>query len=586
MTFNRRQFLAFLGASAGATATSTFVQWPLASETGLAQAASLPFPTILGAMPLVTSGIEGDDAQIAAFGEFAVSDDIVLPEGYSYEVIAAWGDDVGDSRFGYNNDYISYIETAPGEGYLTINFEYISGAIWLATFPEVIGDSLDLTSLIPAFAPEGRLDAFSLEDSDPIKSQLVAVTREAMIDQGIGVISVRRKDDGRWERTFSESDRRITGISGLEDDRYLAVTGPAVAVFEKTNRLGYDDGLGAKVIGTFGNCSGGTTPWGTVLSAEENFQSQVVEPVLADGSSPSPSELPVVLSQGAFLGFGNSFGLAGNKYGWMVEVDPANSNDYGTKHSWLGRFRHEAVAVRADAGTPLVVYSGCDRRSGHLYKFVSSGSVNDPTDKANSTLLEDGMLYAAKFNADGSGKWIALKPDTPINPVRPSDVFGKEGESIVTLPLRPKGGVFKATSDADIAAFRAKYSTLADLYEGSPEQQQGAILIDAHLAGNAVGATATARPEDTDLAADDSLYVAFTSGTPGSDGGPDRTIFNVDGAAYEFGWIFKIMETDNDPGAMTFAWEKFAVGGEPAAGGLGFAIPTIWSLTVTTIFGW
>ena len=222
-----------LGASVGASAASNTIHWPLATENGIASAASLPFPALLGAMPLLTSGIDGDEAQVAAYSEFSVSDDIVLPEGYTYDIIGAWGDELGDSRFGYNNDYLSYVETAPGEGFLTINFEYISGATWLATYPEVIGSPVELTNVMAAVNEDGELDAFSLDDSDPIKTELVTVAREAMIDQGMGVISIRRTVDGSWERTFSESDRRITGISGLEDGRYLKATGPSVAIFEK-----------------------------------------------------------------------------------------------------------------------------------------------------------------------------------------------------------------------------------------------------------------------------------------------------------------------------------------------------------------
>ena len=90
--------------------------------------------------------------------------------------------------------------------------------------------------------------------------------------------------------------------------------------------------------------------------------------MIADGSSLDPSEKPFLMNERNIDGRGNVFGLAGNKYGWMVEIDPRDKNDYGTKHTWLGRYRHEAVAFRAETGKKLAVYSGCDRRGGHLYK--------------------------------------------------------------------------------------------------------------------------------------------------------------------------------------------------------------------------
>ncbi|MDY7013372.1 MAG: DUF839 domain-containing protein, partial [Cyanobacteriota bacterium] len=67
----------------------------------------------------------------------------------------------------------------------------------------------------------------------------------------------------------------------------------------------------------------------------------------------------------------------------------------------------------------------------------------------------------------------------------------------------------------------------------------------------------------------------LTSGSPGSDGGPDKQIFQGPKGeeAYEFGWIFKLQEDNNDPAAMTFRWESLATGGEPAEGGMGFSNP-------------
>ncbi|PZO56310.1 MAG: phosphatase [Phormidesmis priestleyi] len=594
MSLKRRQFLLFLGTAAGtsafgawgstqqgsvaaigstASSTAAGVTTASARSTGIstgtvAAANATPFQPLKGPMPYEALKVSGEQ-QPTAFAQYAVQDDIVLPDGFTYDVIASWGDAVGDSRFGYNNDYLSFVPTGPDEGYLTINFEYVSSETWAQTYPSVIGKMLPVDDVIEALkATEGKLDAFALPAANPLKAQIKEVAKEALLDQGMGVISVRRQADGQWVRVVAATDRRISGISGLEDGRYLKSTGPATAIFTKTNVTGYSDGLGAQVIGTFGNCAGGTTPWGTALSAEENFQDQVPEAVYSDGSAFSPSKK--VFDSG-LDGQGNVLGLAGNKYGWIVEVDPSNPNDYGTKHTWLGRYRHEAVGVRAEAGKQLAFYSGCDRRGGHLYKFISTGTVSDPSANSNSGLLADGMLYAAKFNPDGTGEWIALTLTTPVNPILPSSVVG----GMVTLPQRPEGGFSKVEDDAVANALKANFATLGDLYEGSDLEKQGAILIDAHFAATAAGATTTARPEDTDVAKDGTLFIAFTSGTPGGDGGPDKAIFvGPNGEApYESGWVMKLIETDNEPAALTFSWSMFATGGEPATGGLGFANP-------------
>ncbi|MFP4296656.1 MAG: PhoX family protein [Spirulinaceae cyanobacterium] len=580
MPLKRRNFLLFLGASLGTAALGSLsapnsrFSMPFA---GSAQAATtggtLSFQPIKIPMPLNIDGM-APDAQKQAYSTFEVMDDIVVPEGFTYDVIGAWGDRVGDSRFGYNNDYLSLVETSPNQGYLTINFEYISGGTWMQTYEQVIGKSLPFDAVkAAASASDGEINAFALRDNDPLKAQIQEISKEGLIDQGIGVVSVRRNGQGQWERTYSAADRRITGISGLEDGRYLKTTGPAAAVFRKANKMGYEDNLGDRIIGTFDNCAGGTTPWGTVFSAEENFQNQIPEPVMADGSSFDPSQTPFLINDNKVNGRANVFGLAGNKYGWMVEVDPANPNDYGTKHSWLGRYRHEAVGIRAVSGKKLAMYSGCDRRGGHLYKFVSNGTIRSPQAKANSRLLEDGMLYGAKFNADGTGRWIPLTLNTPVDPVLPSQVDG--GMVPLPNPDRTVGGIVKYTSDAEVMAYKRQFNTLADLYEGTDTEKQGAILIDAHFAANAAGITCTARPEDTIVDQDGTLYIAFTSGSPGGDGGPDAAVFTgPDGeSSYEFGWIFRLQESGDDPAAMMFEWDKLAVGGEPVDGGLGFANP-------------
>lgn len=574
MSLSRRDFLLFMGSAIATTACqSNGIQTKSATTTTFnPKLIGVGFQPIQGPLPIETSGFPLAQ-QIANLVRYEVKDDLVLPVGYSYQVIGSWGDKIGNSRFGFNNDYLSFVETAPNEGLLTINFEYISAVPWIQNYQEVIGKPLPIALIekeLKSF--KNGIDAFSLADDSTLKQQIQTVCKEALIDQGLGVISVKRNSDGKWERTNSKADRRITGISGLDDKNYLACTGPAKQVFIKKSGQGYIDTIGDKIIGTLGNCAGGTTPWGTVLSAEENIQNQVPEAVHGDGTSFEPKMRTVAIDSEEVSGQGNVFGLAGNKYGWIVELDPSNPNDYGTKHTWLGRYRHEAVGVRVVEGKPIAFYSGCDRRGGHIYKFVSKNNVMTITDKANSKLLEDGMLYAAKFNADGTGNWIALNADTAINPDLPSEHIG----GMIPLPLRPDGGFSPITDDAKVNDYKQKYKTLGDLYSGNPTEKQGAILIDAHYAANAAGATCTARPEDTEIAPDGSLYIAFTSGSPSKiDGSPDRRIFKGPKGEipYEYGFITRLVEDNNAPEALTFKWNMFNLGGEPIAGGSGFSNP-------------
>ena len=194
----------------------------------------------------------------------------MLPEGYTYDIVAQWGDKVGDSRFGYNNDYLSLVETSAGKGFLTVNFEYISGFSWQQGYEKAIGKTLPLREVDKAVRAAAKaskddmpgLNAFALADRDPLKAQVKLIAQEALTDLGLGVLSIQRQSDGRWVRTNSTSDRRVTGISGLTDGRYLKATGPAVAIFNKTTGKGYLDQLGAKIIGTMQNCGRGHHPVG------------------------------------------------------------------------------------------------------------------------------------------------------------------------------------------------------------------------------------------------------------------------------------------------------------------------------------
>jgi len=496
--------------------------------------------------------------------------------------LLSWGDPLGDGRVGFNNDYLAFQPLAADQALLTINFEYISGRTWCAGYSEVTGQTLPFAELKAALEQGGgAVDLASLTSDDPLRPLVIAVAEAALTDQGIGVATLQRQADGRWRHTTGRLDRRITGLSGWrKPEQRLWVSGPAAAVFRRRQRLGYDDGLADAVIGSFANCAGGQTPWGTVLSAEENFQTQVVEAVYADGSSPAPSRRPFRFDGARLEGLGNPFGLAGNKYGWMVELDPRRPEQAAVKHSWLGRFRHEAVAVRARRGEPLVVYSGCDRHGGHLYRFVSAERVADPLDPGNSRLFERGRLEVAQLSPDGQGRWLPLDPATALNPRRPKGeiVDGVPQATVVPKADRSQAGSTSLESDAAVLDYCRRYPTLGDLYPGAGETQQGAILIDAHLAANAIGATPAARPEDTDIdPATGDLLISFTAG--GSDGSEraDPTIFRGPNGetSWPYGWVMRLSDAPAQRDGMggTFRWRMVATGGTPWQGGMGFSNP-------------
>ncbi len=247
MSIQRREFLLLMGGSVSALALGSLTGCnskvsvtPQTTTPGVK--ASFTFNPIKGAIPLETDGFKPEQ-QKEQYSNFEVVDDLVLPDGFQYQVIGTWGDKIGDSRFGYNNDYLSFIPTSENEGYLAINFEYISAAPWMQTYQDVIGKSLPFDEVKTVLKGQGskksEINAFGLPDKDPNKAKIREISKEALLDQGLGIISIRKNADGKWERTNSSADRRISGISGLEDGRYLKATGPAVAVFRKKQGLGY-----------------------------------------------------------------------------------------------------------------------------------------------------------------------------------------------------------------------------------------------------------------------------------------------------------------------------------------------------------
>ncbi|HET7295058.1 MAG TPA: alkaline phosphatase PhoX [Vicinamibacteria bacterium] len=409
----------------------------------------------------------------------STADEVVLPEGFRHEVVIRWGDPfTADGRtWGYNNDWVGLLPLgSPEDALLGVNHEYISLAIE--------GDAPLYRESFQAL--RGRADTIA----------------DWKRDVGLSVLRVRRDErTGAWGPVLGDRlNRRVDAVTPF------VVDGPAAAV------------LGERAEGTFNNCSGQATPWGTFLSCEENFQDHVPEAVDTKGRSPR----------------GGDFDLPGGHYGWVVEVDPHDPASTPRKHTALGRCRHENVAIRAEPGRPVAAYMGDDRTGGHVWKFVSDELYRPGDRESCRRLLRSGALYAARFEDGGGGEWRRLDLATELHPnPDPRD-------------LKPALPPFART--------------LGDVYEGL-----GAALADAYQAANCIGATPAGRPEDLEVhPGDGSVFIAFTavSGRPG-------LFENV------YGEIWRLEEEGRDASAKRFRWTRFAGGGPADASRAGrvFAQP-------------
>jgi secreted PhoX family phosphatase len=524
---------------------------------------------------------------------YDVVDDVVLPAGFEYRVVCRWGEVVGarghEVRIGFNHDYTGLVPIAgaANEYYLIINHEYISARPWLEGSRSVHGRELvEVGGMLGGESLRKlRIDLASGDVKPTVASAARRLCETAMADLGVSVLRVRRLADGHFEVVRQASDHFAWGGASSQNVPESAgrrFTGPSASLLGKPR-------------GTFSNCSGATTPWGTFLSCEENFQDQVPEFITPSGAAlpgqsvefaaydlPGHDTLPVEFEG---LGTGISPPLDGREYGWVVEIDPVSRSL--VKHTGLGRFRHENVAIRAVAGKKLAAYMGDDRRGGHVWKFVSRATVTDPASPANSKLLEDGTLYAAVYSSDFTGRWAAIAPTTPL--ARPEPQHTADG--FVWLPRRPDGGHVRVgvtvggrvelTVDqwvASVEQFSGKpfaQCTLADLVRPEPGVPVEAVLMmDAYVMANAIGATPTARPEDVEVhPVDSSLYVAFTDSTGSGDGSVDARIFpdSAGKNSRQYGAIYRMAEAANDTAAETFTWGRFVTSGEYAEQGGGFA---------------
>jgi len=483
----------FIKTAAGATTLAAFGG---VSMTGIVRSVeAAPRPS--GSAGVLGIGFENVPASLAP-----VADRVTVPPGYRVEVLASWGDPVVPGtpawtddaaqdaavqagQFGMHNDGMHFFpfgvhlpsrEVNPARGLLCVNHEYTHEAI--------------------------------LHGAEGLTPVTIGKVRKSQAAHGISVVDLRLrggrwKNTGKWTVVPSRLSRRITGntpmrMSGaaaghpLLQSKHFEI-GPSGSV-----ETGVNDGFTA--FGTLNNCAHGYTPWGTYLTCEENWNGYFAAPtqgaVISDTEFDQKPE--IIRGQSRYgistTGFGYQWHVVDPRfnadtnplephlYGWVVEIDPFDPDSTPVKRTGLGRTKHESaqVAVSHDEqGTPnrVAFYMGDDERNEYIYKFVCARPFDPKRRRANRDLLDDGVLYVARFTSTPGatagafrGEWLPLLPSTPTvidNPNAPGQ----------KLRLR------------DLPAFAG----------ANDREVQALILIKTRQAADALGATMMDRPEWTAL---------------------------------------------------------------------------------------
>jgi hypothetical protein len=472
------------------------------------------------ALAIAPAALESE-AEAAAQGgitfspiQLDTSDRVTVSPGYLSQPLIRWGDplfpgapafDVNRQsasaqaqQFGYNCDFLFYLEfprnpferTARRDsaGLLWVNHEY--------TNPELMFPNYDVNKVT----------------REQVDIELAA--------HGGSLVQIERLRKSRflsqpqWQPVYSPFNRRITG------ETICVLTGPAAgSELLKTSA----DSTGTRVRGMLNNCGGGITPWNTIVTCEENFDQYFANlGKLPDSdrrkAMHSRYGLPTAASERRWENFYDRFDISKEpneafRFGYAVEIDPFNPYTPPKKRTALGRTKHEAATFVVAPDQRVVAYMGDDQRFEYMYKFVTKGKFNSQAGVANGDLLDEGTLYVAKFNDDGTGEW---------------------------LPLVAGQGALSAWTQAE-------------------------ICIYTRSAADLVGATKMDRPEDIETnPINGKVYAAMTNNTQrGTAGRPGANKANPR-ANNRHGHIIEITEEKNDATATSFKWEIFCLCGDPA----------------------
>ena len=470
---------------------------------GLAGAVTGLLAPLGGVAALAGCATAGGGAPLLGFKSVPASaaDNISVPGGYSFQVIASWGEPVGlsgeDAAFKFDgSNSAAEQETQFGMHHDGIHF-----------FKHPVTPASSSTGLLVMnheYADDGLLHA------DGMATWNAAKVRKAQAAHGVSVVEVESKGSSWQVVRPSPWARRITASTPM------AFGGPAAGHALLQTKA---DARGVRPLGTLNNCGSGITPWGTYLTCEENFIFY-----FNGGDELSPHERRWGLRKGG-VGYrwhehderfdATKHPNEPNRFGWVVEIDPLNPSSTPVKRTAMGRAAHEGATTTLTKDGRAVVYMGEDARFEYIYKFVSRDRVKPGGFAANSTLLDLGTLYVARFDANATGSWVAL--------------------------THGQGPLTAANGFAD----------------------QGEVLIKSRQASDLLGATKMDRPEWIDIDQQGWVYCTLTNNSNrGGDKQPGVDAANPR-ANNTMGHIIRWKE-DGDFDSATFQWNHFVLAGDPA----------------------
>jgi uncharacterized protein len=438
-----------------------------------------------------------------------------VAEGHDIQVVLRWGDPIlADApehdplhqtaeaqarQFGYNNDYLDFFPLPAGSrsadhGLLVVNHEYTSTNL-----------------MFPGLGTER-------EAPGRVTAEHGAIERAAM---GLSVVELRREGrrwipvrDGRW-------NRRITAETPMR------LSGPAAGHARLRTA---EDPTGTRVRGTMNNCAGGNTPWGTVITCEENFNYYFGGAAAETGAQAAAYRRYGIRKEPVYgwRRFEPRFDLdqtpnEPNRFGWVVEFDPYDPASVPVKRTALGRFKHECCTHAVSADGRVAFYSGDDERFDYLYKFVTARAWTPGDPAANRDLLDDGVLHVARFEADGTLRWLRLvQGEGPLTPEN-----GFHGQGDVVIEARRAADLLGATPmdrPEDVETNRRNgrvYVMLTNNSRRKPEQVNPANPRPANIHGHVLELIPPGAGTDrVDHAATEARWSVFlAAGKPGIDPG-------------------------------------------------------------------